>query len=77
MYLNFLCFKLGSTALGIQTQEGVVLACEKRLTSTLMEPTSMEKIMKIDKHIGIQTKRNCNNAAIPTLLNFRIVLTVL
>jgi 20S proteasome subunit alpha 5 len=47
--------KLGSTAIGIQTSEGVVLACEKRLTSTLMEPGSMEKIMKVDFHIGCTT----------------------
>jgi len=47
--------KLGSTAIGIQTSEGIVLACEKRLTSTLMEPTSMEKIMRVDRHIGCTT----------------------
>ncbi|KAI1287015.1 Proteasome subunit alpha type-5 [Halotydeus destructor] len=44
--------KLGSTAIGIQTAEGVVLAVEKRVTSTLMEPTATEKIVEIDKHIG-------------------------
>lgn len=44
--------KLGSTAIGIQTNEGVVLAVEKRVTSTLIEPTSIEKIMEVDKHIG-------------------------
>jgi 20S proteasome subunit alpha 5 len=44
--------KLGSTAIGIQTSEGVVLAVEKRVTSTLIEPRSIEKIMEIDKHIG-------------------------
>jgi len=44
--------KLGSTAIGIQTSEGVVLAVEKRVTSTLIEPSSIEKIMEIDKHIG-------------------------
>ena len=44
--------KLGSTALGIQTREGVVLAVEKRLTSILLEPMSVEKIMEIDTHIG-------------------------
>jgi len=47
--------KLGSTAIGVQTSEGVILACEKRLTSTLMEPNSMEKIMKVDSHIGCTT----------------------
>jgi len=44
--------KLGSTAVGIQTAEGVVLAVEKRVTSTLLEPSSIEKIMEIDEHIG-------------------------
>jgi len=44
--------KLGSTAIGIQTGEGVILAVEKRITSPLMEPNSIEKIMEIDSHIG-------------------------
>ncbi|KAI9092349.1 nucleophile aminohydrolase [Phlyctochytrium arcticum] len=44
--------KLGSTAVGIQTSEGVVLAVEKRVTSTLLEPTSIEKIIEIDQHLG-------------------------
>merc|ERR1712072_472483 len=44
--------KHGSTAIGIATPEGCVLACEKRLTSTLMEPRSVEKIMEVDDHVG-------------------------
>lgn len=32
--------------------EGVVLAVEKRATSVLMEPRSIEKILEIDSHIG-------------------------
>jgi len=44
--------KLGSTAIGIQTSEGVVLAVEKRITSPLMEQTTIEKIVEVDKHIG-------------------------
>lgn len=44
--------KLGSTAIGICTNEGVVLAVEKRITSLLMEPTTIEKIVEVDKHIG-------------------------
>lgn len=44
--------KLGSTAVGLQTPEGVVLAVEKRLTSSLLEPSSVEKIMEIDTHLG-------------------------
>jgi 20S proteasome subunit alpha 5 len=37
---------------GIKTSQGIVLAVEKRLTSTLLEPSSVEKIMEIDAHIG-------------------------
>lgn len=44
--------KLGSTAVGIQFRDGVVLAIEKRLTSSLLEPSSVEKIMEVDSHIG-------------------------
>jgi len=44
--------KLGSTAIGICTSEGVVLAVEKRITSPLMELTTIEKIVEVDKHIG-------------------------
>lgn len=40
--------KLGSTALGIQTKEGVLLAVEKRVESKLMVPASNKKIMEID-----------------------------
>ncbi|XP_012503948.1 PREDICTED: proteasome subunit alpha type-5 [Propithecus coquereli] len=49
--------KLGSTAIGIQTSEGVCLAVEKRITSPLMEPSSIEKIVEIDAHIG---KESCS-----------------
>lgn len=38
--------------MGIQTSTGIVLAIEKRLTSTLLEPSSVEKIMEVDNHIG-------------------------
>lgn len=44
--------KLGSTSLGIQTPEGVVLAAEKRVPSTLVVPSSMNKIMEVDSHIA-------------------------
>ncbi|CAH1251243.1 proteasome subunit alpha type-5-like [Branchiostoma lanceolatum] len=44
--------KLGSTAIGIQTSEGIVLAVEKRITSPLMVSTSVEKIVEVDSHIG-------------------------
>jgi 20S proteasome subunit alpha 5 len=44
--------KLGTTAIGIQTSKGVVLAVEKRITSPLIEPRSIEKIVELDTHIG-------------------------
>lgn len=44
--------KLGTTAIGIKTSEGVFLAVEKRLASTLLEPSSVQKIVEIDSHIG-------------------------
>jgi 20S proteasome subunit alpha 5 len=44
--------KLGSTAVGLQTKQGCVLAVEKRLTSPLLDPASVEKIAEIDTHIG-------------------------
>ena len=44
--------KLGSTAVGLQTKSGTILAVEKRLTSPLLEPRSVEKIAEIDTHIG-------------------------
>ncbi|MFP4005450.1 MAG: archaeal proteasome endopeptidase complex subunit alpha [Candidatus Hadarchaeia archaeon] len=44
--------KRGYTALGIKTGAGVVLAAERRTTSELVEDGSVEKIFKIDGHIG-------------------------
>jgi len=44
--------KLGSTAIGVCTKEGVVLVVEKRVTSTLIDPTSIEKLLEIDEHMG-------------------------
>lgn len=44
--------KLGSTAIGILTSEGVILGVEKRVTSPLLESSSIEKIVEIDSHIG-------------------------
>jgi 20S proteasome subunit alpha 5 len=44
--------KLGSTAVGLQTRYGCVLAVEKRLSSPLLDPTSVEKIAEVDSHIG-------------------------
>ncbi|KAK9838510.1 hypothetical protein WJX81_004042 [Elliptochloris bilobata] len=45
--------KLGSTAIGVKTKDGVVLAVEKRVTSQLLEPSSIEKVAEVDEHIGV------------------------
>ncbi|RYG44480.1 proteasome subunit alpha [archaeon] len=44
--------QLGSCALGARTSEGCVLAVEKRITSPLIEQTSIEKVLEVDSHIG-------------------------
>ena len=44
--------KIGTTAIGISTSEGIVLAVEKRLLSPLQEASSVEKLAEIDSHIG-------------------------
>ncbi|KZV68445.1 proteasome subunit alpha type 5 [Peniophora sp. CONT] len=44
--------KLGSTTVGIRTPFGVVLGVEKRVQSPLLESSSIEKIMEIDRHLG-------------------------
>ncbi|KAF8926704.1 Proteasome subunit alpha type-5 [Dissophora ornata] len=41
-----------STAFGIKTAERLILAVEKRVTSSLLGPSSVEKIFEIDAHIG-------------------------
>merc|ERR1712061_876177 len=43
--------KLGSTAIGIRTNQGVLLAVEKR-GEPLKIPSSIEKILEIDEHMG-------------------------
>lgn len=43
----------GFTALGIKCAEGVILAAERRKILPLIDFTSLEKIFKIDEHIGM------------------------
>ncbi|WP_135806997.1 archaeal proteasome endopeptidase complex subunit alpha [Halorussus marinus] len=45
--------KRGTASIGVRTDDGVVLAVDKRIRSELMERTSVEKIHKADNHIGI------------------------
>ncbi len=44
----------GATAIGIQVKEGVILLAEKKIMP-LQEPDSVEKVSKIDNHIGVAT----------------------
>jgi len=44
--------KLGSTAIGVRVKGGVILVTEKRINSPLLEPSSIEKILEIDEHMG-------------------------
>ena len=47
--------KRGTTSIGVKCSEGIVLAVDKRTTSKLVEASSIEKIFKIDEHIGAAT----------------------
>jgi 20S proteasome subunit alpha 5 len=47
--------RLGSTAIGMVCSEGVVLGVERRLNSTLIVPSSIEKIFELDGHVGCAT----------------------
>lgn len=44
--------KKGSSAVGVKSKEGIVLAVEIRTESELVEPESYEKIYQIDEHIA-------------------------
>jgi len=47
--------KRGTTTVGVKFKDGVVLLVDKRITSHLIEPDSIEKIFQIDDHIGCAT----------------------
>ena len=47
--------KRGTTTAGLKFRDGVVLVCDKRIVSRLIIPESIEKMFKIDGHIGIAT----------------------
>jgi proteasome alpha subunit len=47
--------KRGTTAVGAKFKDGIVLIIDKRVTSRLVEPVSIEKIYKIDEHMGCAT----------------------
>ncbi|MFB6177383.1 MAG: archaeal proteasome endopeptidase complex subunit alpha, partial [Halobaculum sp.] len=45
--------KRGTASVGVRTDDGVVLAADKRSRSELMEPESVEKLHKADDHVGL------------------------
>jgi proteasome alpha subunit len=47
--------KRGTTTVGLKFKDGVVLIVDKRISSRLMEPKSIEKIFCIDEHVGCAT----------------------
>ncbi|HID25814.1 MAG TPA: archaeal proteasome endopeptidase complex subunit alpha, partial [Thermoplasmata archaeon] len=47
--------KRGTTTVGLKYKDGVLLIVDKRITSRLVEPESIEKIFQIDDHIGCAT----------------------
>ncbi len=47
--------KRGTTTVGLKYKDGVVLIVDKRITSRLIEPESIEKMFQIDDHIGCAT----------------------
>jgi proteasome alpha subunit len=47
--------KRGTTTVGLKYRDGVMLIVDKRLASKLIIPESIEKVYKIDDHIGFAT----------------------
>ena len=47
--------KRGTTTVGLKFKDGAILIVDKRITSHLIEPDSIEKIFQIDDHIGCAT----------------------
>ena len=45
--------KRGTASVGVRTTDGVVLAADTRVRSPLLERSSVEKLHKIDDHVGI------------------------
>ena len=42
----------GETCLGIRAKNGVVIACEKKITSPLIDPDSIHKVEKLSNYMG-------------------------
>jgi proteasome alpha subunit len=47
--------KRGTTTVGVKFNDGALLIVDKRITSRLVEPGSIEKIFTLDRHVGAAT----------------------
>lgn len=47
--------KKGTTTIGLKYKDGVALIVDKKVSSKLVEPESIEKIYDVDEHIGCAT----------------------
>lgn len=47
--------KKGTTTIGLKFKDGVILVVDKRVSSKLVEPESIEKIFDVDDYIGCAT----------------------
>ncbi len=45
--------KQGTSALGIVCKDGILLVADKRISEKLIIPESVEKIFKVDEHVGV------------------------
>ena len=45
--------KRGTASIGVRAEDGVVLLVDKRIRSSLMEQSSVEKLHKADDHVGM------------------------
>lgn len=47
--------KRGTPSVGIKGKDGVALMVDKRVSTKLLEPQSVEKLFQVDEHIGVAT----------------------
>jgi len=52
----------GNASVGVRTAGGVVLAARRRVRSSLMDPESVEKLHRIDDHLGVASAGNAADA---------------
>ena len=43
----------GETSLGIRAKNGIVIACEKKLVSPLIDSTTIHKVEKLSQYMGV------------------------